>query len=141
VIVVPAGNHDDLKPRYPAGLHGSHENVIAVGSVQRDTHKRSQFSNHGDWVTCYAIGEPVESTFLWVDMKLEDDKVDQKWNFKTNAWARWNGTSFATPKVAARIASKLSEDPTLTPLEAWYAVRDAAPILTGLGPFIADTEP
>jgi hypothetical protein len=70
----------------------------------------SDFSNRGGWVTYAARGAAVNSTFLRVDLPVEDDpkKIRKPRDFTKTSWARWNGTSFATPKVVAALASELA---------------------------------
>jgi hypothetical protein len=125
VLVTPAGNQGDVARRYPAALSkavpGSvdpflgvdHPEVIGVASLDgTPQHNCSQFSNRGtqadQWVTCSAIGEGVESTFLYVDMPTEDNPQGPHDFAHHNSWATWQGTSFAAPKVAAAIANELA---------------------------------
>jgi hypothetical protein len=117
MVVAPAGNQHSERPRYPAALSGSNNHMIGVGSTT------GEFSNYGPWVTCSADGADVESTFLRIRTKrrLEDGG---RYAFR-DAWAQWNGTSFATPKVVAAIIDKMGTYSGLTPLQAWHRV--AAP--------------
>jgi hypothetical protein len=78
----------------------------------------SEFSNYGPWVACSALGDNVKSTFLHVDMPVEDDDgPGGDKDFTSNSWASWNGTSFAAPKVVAAIASRVAGG--MTPRDAW----------------------
>jgi hypothetical protein len=78
-------------------------------------------------VKCSAVGTNVVSTFLHVNMPLEEQVGDgepredlRAHDFAQNSWALWNGTSFAGPKVAAAIASRLGDPATpRTCAEAW----------------------
>jgi hypothetical protein len=110
LVVVPAGNQSSLKWRYPAALNGRYPsrypNIVTVASHDKND-ARSEFSNYGPWITCSAVGQDVESTFLRVDMELEDAPDEPKQNF-ANAWATWSGTSFAAPKVAAAICGRIA---------------------------------
>src|SRR5206468_3400599 len=119
VIVAPTGNQNDPARRYPAALAVDHPEVVGVGSLNA-AFDRSDFSNYGTatdpWVTCSAVGEDVASTFLHVDMEPEEDEQPvwppppprrKPYDFATNDWAIWKGTSFSTPKVAAAIANQL----------------------------------
>jgi hypothetical protein len=124
IVVAPAGNQDATEPRYPAAL----ENVVGVAALN---HKggRAKFSNHDggasgepDWVTCSALGQNIRSTFLDVEMLLEDGNI-QTQDFTSNSWALWNGTSFAAPKVVAAIACRV--DAANDPAAAWQAVQDS----------------
>lgn len=142
VVVSPAGNQHSPHPRYPAALNtrypGEFPEMISVGSTtdanahkddpelaalvqQIPTELRKPFSNYGPWVTCSIDGALVLSTFLNVDMKVEEPP-SRTTNF-ANAWARWSGTSFATPKIVAKIVDVMVER-GLTPLQAWEWLRD-----------------
>ena len=85
-------------------------------------------------VTCSAVGEDVASTFLHVDMEPEEDEQPvwppppprrKPYDFATNDWAIWKGTSFSTPKVAAAIANQLGAAGG-DALAAWELVRRAS---------------
>jgi len=141
IVIVPAGNQDSTGKRWPAALAGAHPNIIGVASIDKPDGegktKRSTFSNHGDWVAASAIGRGVVSTFLRVKAAPEDDPANTRgadgkkpdsvkvYDFKTG-WARWNGTSFAAPRVVAAIAEKLADLPSGTSAKgAWDAVAGA----------------
>ena len=127
MITCPAGNQGLLQPqaqgripRFPAALHPAYKFVKGVASVNA-AGTRSPWSNHGPWVVCSAIGEEVASSFLYVNMPVEDGSASTSTgvagptvNFKNNSWAVWNGTSFASPKIAGLIAARLGPQPTST---------------------------
>jgi Subtilase family len=152
MVVAPAGNQGVMSERIPGALNtvrsGLHPNVIAVGSV---SYKRngsgltpSSFSNRGPWVSCWAFGVQVESTFLRVNMKLEDDTStdpDKYYDFTTNAWAKWSGTSFAAPQVAAAIASEMAANTGMSATEAWQSIVASTPETPGLGLVFPDPNP
>jgi thermitase len=125
IVVIPAGNNNSNLKRYPAALSADYPNVVSVASVdgmsQTGTPRKSSFSNYGPWVTASARGSKVVSTFLRVDMRVEDDPtwfVARARDF-ANGWAQWNGTSFATPKVVAAIAREVAAgNPTDVALQA-----------------------
>ena len=106
VLTAPAGNENDTVPRYPAALNATYPFVKGVASHD-GAGTRSTWSNHGPWVTCSAVGEYAQSTFLNVNMPLEDDPTAPH-DFTPNSWATWNGTSFAAPKVAAQVAARIT---------------------------------
>ena len=137
IIVAPAGNESEPFRHYPAALAvefantpfaSLFENVKGVGSIQAAPLKanpRSSFSNYGDWVTCSAVGEKVQSTFLRVrNVVCEDDKPPKRPRKSfADAWATWNGTSFAAPKVAAAVAAYVAAGAgSVTPAQAWDAL-------------------
>ena len=97
VVVAAAGNdgqHD--RPFWPAAYAGTsvswRRRVVAVAA--HDGRRISDWSNTGTWITLAAPGADVTSTF--VHHEGFDD-----------GWARWSGTSFAAPFVAAAIADAL----------------------------------
>jgi thermitase len=115
IVVVPAGNNNSNIKRYPAALGANYANLVSVGSIDgfdaAGMPKRSGFSNYGPWVKASARGSKVVSTYLRVDMPVEDDPIPlwhRSRNF-ANGWAEWNGTSFATPKIVAAIAREVSK--------------------------------
>jgi hypothetical protein len=153
LVVAPAGNQHSPEPRYPAALNYSYAShfpeVIGVGSTtDANAHAgdagvaelvndipselRGPFSNYGEWVTCSTDGALVLSTFLRVNMTLEEDPA-RTTDFD-NAWARWSGTSFATPKIAAEIVNAMV-DQKLAPLQAWdwLLANAAGPKTSNLG--------
>jgi len=135
IIVAPAGNQASKLPRYPAAFKNTLKpvRVIGVGSVQPGGSARSLFTNYGSWVTCATVGEDVESPFLHVKMKLEEDISTPRLShdFRGSDWATWNGTSFASPKITGHLAARLSLSSTLTPEVAWNALKQVS--LTGAG--------
>ncbi len=137
VITCPAGNQGLLQPtppatqppgtipHFPAALKYTYPFVKGVASVNASG-IRSPWSNHGGWVVCSAIGEQVASTFLHVNMHVEDAKSASTGaqappqNFTNNSWATWNGTSFASPKIAGLIAARLG--PASNPSQSWTSL-------------------
>ena len=108
VVVCPAGNESSYKPHFPAGLPWPDYPVVGVGSLVANNPDTagphlSEFSNYGDWVFGYTAGEDVKGLYFNLTTRVEDgppEKVAYK------GWARWSGTSFAAPKVAAYLANK-----------------------------------
>ena len=92
VIVAAAGNDSADVRVYPAALN----TVIGVAAVQSDCDEPACFTNRGEWVDAAAPGVGIHSTFV-------------EWpNPRFDGFAKWSGTSFATPKVAAAIATTRS---------------------------------
>ncbi|HST16410.1 MAG TPA: S8/S53 family peptidase [Gaiellaceae bacterium] len=109
IVVCPAGNESSFAPHFPAGLRWPRYPVIGVGSLVPGAPsgvpgpELSDFTNFGDWVAGYTVGEDVKGLYFNLTTKVEDgppDKVAYK------GWAKWSGTSFAAPKVAAHLANK-----------------------------------
>ena len=108
VAVGSAGNDASSRPYFPAAL----PDVIGVGGLAADG--RAWFSNHGPWVDACAPAVDVVSTFF----NDFTEQLDGKALRHFDGWARWSGTSFAAPKVAALIAQELYLQGG-TPREAW----------------------
>ncbi|WP_165491943.1 S8 family peptidase [Egibacter rhizosphaerae] len=117
VIVAGAGNEGAAHPFFPAAS----PLVVGVGALDNDG-RRACFSNHGWWVDACAPGVDRHSTFLEWDgpmapypdhppepckgeMVVEPPKGDVEFT----GGARWDGTSFAAPQVAAVLAGLISE--------------------------------
>jgi hypothetical protein len=144
-VVAPAGNQGVQVPRYPAALNtpdptasppwnppeGLFESIIGVASIEpfvdaTAVPARSQFSNYGPWVTCATMGSTVTSTFLHVNMALEDGPPTEVGprNFEANSWASWNGTSFAAPSFAAVVLAEMARQSSKgTPMTAAAAAK------------------
>ena len=96
LIVASAGNNGSTRPSFPAAL----PEVVAVGAL--DGNGRAPFSSYGSWVDACAPGVNVVSTFF---THFDEDVLGFSRRFR--GWARWSGTSFAAPKVAAAIAQRM----------------------------------
>jgi subtilisin family serine protease len=117
VVVAGAGNDSSTEPFFPAAFR----QVVGVAALDESAQRRACFSNLGWWVDACAPGVRVHSTFLeWDgDMapypheppepcrgRLDLDPDPGVAQFR--GWARWDGTSFAAPRVAAAIAARMS---------------------------------
>ena len=102
VGVAAAGNQQTCRPYYPAAF----TDVIGVGGLAADG--KAWFTNFGGWVdACAPAVDVISSFFLDFTERLQDDDgniVDGRYY---DGWARWSGTSFAAPKVAALIAEEM----------------------------------
>ncbi|MGX7826200.1 S8 family peptidase [Actinokineospora sp. 24-640] len=129
LLVAAAGNDGSDHPFHPAA-HGG-DGVVSVGALRYDSRGRACFSNHGDWVEVYALGERHVNAFMsggysYVDPVREDltcrfypdERLYGACSCVTmppqgavvafRGMARWSGTSFATPLVAGLIATHMS---------------------------------
>ena len=108
-LVAAAGNNHDggtEQPFWPAAM----QDVIAVGSWDSTLGlpaRRATTSNRGAWVDVWAPGVRRVSSYV------------VGWPSSGNGgpfdgWARWSGTSFAAPHVAAKIAILQRLTPGLT---------------------------
>ncbi|MEV0049731.1 S8 family serine peptidase [Saccharopolyspora shandongensis] len=110
VVVAAAGNHAQARPFWPAAL----PSVVAVAATGADG-AVAGFSNSGPWVDAAAPGVDVPSSF--VRMAPGGDR--------RFGYARWSGTSFAAPQVAAAAANALRDG--LNPNEARDLARRRYP--------------
>jgi subtilisin family serine protease len=134
VIVAAAGNYGDNTPCWPAAFR----KVVGVAALDPDM-QPTTWSSRGYWVTCATIGQGVLSTYVEGRESAEVDPDPDV--FPADAWAVWNGTSFAAPQIAgavARAAQVLDiapQDALVQLLRAGRAVPDfgqAIRILPGL---------
>ena len=120
-VVAPAGNEASRRRYWPAAL----PDVIGVASTNRRGTARAWFSNWGHWCDCATRGEYVLSTFVNWDGAIEGESPTDIEHFR--GWARWDGTSFAAPKVSAAIAELVATSEGATsPTEAWDRLKSGA---------------
>jgi subtilisin family serine protease len=101
VVVAAAGNSASTDPMYPAAW----PDVVAVGALDRDG-RRWDYSNYGDWVNAWALGEDLRGVYV-AGAENPDNDPDgwaEEWDHPEINYATWTGTSFAAPLVAAQIA-------------------------------------
>lgn len=77
-------------------IRAGYDSVLAVGALTKDGKEVASFSQRGDWVSCYEIGEAVTIKTLSGKTRESD------------------GTSYAAAKITARAAELMQEEPTLT---------------------------
>lgn len=120
-VVAPAGNESAPQQYWPAAL----PTVIGVAASNRLGNRRAHFSNWGHWCDCCVRGEYVRSTFIDWDGPVQGLPISEPELFA--GWARWDGTSFAAPKVAAAIARVVAASGRqLSPIEAWDRIVQGA---------------
>jgi hypothetical protein len=124
VFVASAGNDGTCRPTWPA----SFENVIGVGALGPDG--PAWFTNFGPWVNACAPGVDVVSTFYDLGDEAKNDGED------FDGWAKWSGTSFSAPIVAATIAWEWmcrGNDGSPGDVAAWLLDRPGHYRFPGLG--------
>jgi hypothetical protein len=122
-VVCPAGNEGSSNPYWPA----AHPYAIGVAATNARQTAPTDFSNWGPWLKCAARGEYVLSTHLdWIG-PVRGNLTEDIEEFR--GWARWDGTSFAAPKVSGQVAQVLVDTaspvtlvPSLTPVQAAIAL-------------------
>ena len=99
VVVASAGNDASCRPTIPASLLG----VVSVGGI--GPAGPAPFSNYGPWVRACAPAVDLVSTFFDRLPRPANPALSDLDDFK--GWARWSGTSFAAPAVAAALLREL----------------------------------
>jgi hypothetical protein len=102
VVVASAGNDATWRPTYPAVLDG----VVSVGALGTDA--PAPFTNYGPWVRACAPGVDLVSSFFadFIGSLRPLPGSPDPDDFA--GWARWSGTSFAAPIVAAALAMEVN---------------------------------
>lgn len=121
VFVAAAGNQGTSRPVFPAACKG----VIAVAATDAEGN-RAGFSNHGPWVDAGAPGVDVLSTFFDGHLQPAPWNGQAQPPHKFTGFARWSGTSFAAPLIAADIAAAMGSNGLLAAEAAYRVVREAA---------------
>lgn len=115
-VVAAAGNYAKARPFWPAAL----KRCVAVAALDGDG-GAAEFTNYGHWVDACAPGTAVASTFL----EHTDEPAGDGEPAAFAGWARWSGTSFAAPHVAAAIAGGSASADARD--AAWRLLRGAPP--------------
>lgn len=154
LLVAAAGNNGSTAPFYPAAYAGHPDNagaVVSVGALRYDGAGRACFSNHGDWVKVYALGERHINAFTSGDYTYVEPPNPacrfypgkplygecvcvtapaQGSTATFHGMAQWSGTSFATPMVAGLIATHMSRTGEMNARTAAMQVLGTADTLT-----------
>jgi hypothetical protein len=100
VVVASAGNDGSSRRSYPAAFPG----VVSVGAV--GPNGPATFTNYGEWVRACAPGVDVVSGFYngfnGIGAPFAGRDTDE-----FCGWAKWNGSSFAAPRVVAALIREM----------------------------------
>jgi subtilase family protein len=133
VVVAGAGNYATWRRLYPAAfateaVPPDEVPVISVGALNPNGTK-AVFSDDGEWVTAFAQGALVLSTYP-TDINASrspelrtpadppppgvsgPERAALKADDFSDGWALWSGTSFSTPYMAALVIKSLQEGAT-----------------------------
>jgi subtilisin family serine protease len=124
-VVAAAGNQSSDRPFYPAAFaaHSQPENaapILSVGALNPN-HHIAMFSNEGPWVSCYATGAGLVSTYpceakgsRMPDRRAKSSILNRHRESHdpddfSSGFAVWGGTSFAAPLAAAFLVNAMAE--------------------------------
>ncbi len=124
-VIAAAGNQSSDRPFYPAAFaaHPQPENtapILSVGALNPNRHI-AMFSNEGPWVSCYATGAGLVSTYpceakgsRMPDRRAQSTILNRHRESHdpddfSAGFAVWSGTSFAAPLAAAFLANAIAE--------------------------------
>jgi hypothetical protein len=131
-LTAAAGNDAQDRKFYPAAFDWA----VSVGALGADQRNRAWFSNYGDWVDVYTLGEGLLNAFATGEYTYQEPpKRPAQQIF--DGCARWSGTSFAAPMVAGLIAAQMSAN-GLSAADATQAVLERArdQAIPGIGPVL-----
>jgi hypothetical protein len=151
-VTAPVGNEDSSDPFYPAALaktvvprfpapSNAFANIVGVGSYTKSVdsfppdnaplpsgpnpnRNEQAYSNYGSWVRCSANGSGVLSTFISNFTGAVQDSPTSTRSF--SGYATWNGTSFASPKLAAAFGQVIAAGTSATTTPG-YAIHSILP--------------
>ncbi|SDD44495.1 S8 family peptidase [Glycomyces harbinensis] len=124
-VVAAAGNQSSDRPFYPAAFaaHSPVENaapILSVGALNPNRHI-AMFSNEGPWVSCYATGAGLVSTYpceakgsRMPDRRSKSTSLNRHRESHdpddfSSGFAVWSGTSFAAPLAASFLVNAMAE--------------------------------
>jgi hypothetical protein len=121
-VVAAAGNYSTSRRFYPAAFAPSLAStnqvpLISAGALNPNRRSRAVFSDGGGWITAWACGAIMISTFpidvqgsLGPEIRMRNDRASLDPDDYRGGFAAWSGTSFSAPLVAAHITKALLEN-------------------------------
>ncbi len=136
-LIAAAGNDATHRKFWPAAFPWA----VGVGALGADQRDRAWFSNYGDWVDVYTLGEGVVNAYAaGVYTYQEPPKRPAQQIF--DGMARWSGTSFAAPLVAGLIAAQMSSaNASAADATAMVLAQAAEQAIPGVGPALFPWSP
>ena len=131
-LVAAAGNDSTDRPFWPAAFPRE-SGVIGVGALGGDELNLSWYSNWGDWVDVYSLGEGLVNAYasgLYTYQQPEKRPTQQFFR----GMAQWDGTSFASALVSGLIVAEIARGGG-SARDATERVLDAARQIRGVGPY------
>jgi hypothetical protein len=131
-LTAAAGNEATDRKFWPAAF----EWAVGVGALGADQRNRAWFSNYGDWVNVYTLGEGLVNAFATGEYTYQEPPKRPAMQI-FDGCARWSGTSFAAPLVAGLIAAHMSAN-GVSAADATRAVlaQADAQAIPGVGPVL-----
>jgi subtilisin family serine protease len=123
-VTVVAAMGNEFAEGNPIEFPGAYPGVIAVGAIGK-TKQRAAFSNTGPHISIVAPGKGIVST---LPMKASATRRPEE-----TKYASWDGTSMATPHVAAVAALILAINPDFTPAQVRERLISTATKLSAMG--------
>ncbi len=123
-VTVVAAMGNEFRDGNPIEFPSAYPGVIAVGAVGQ-TKRRALFSNTGPHISIVAPGKAIVST---LPMKASAARHSDQ-----TVYGSWDGTSMATPHVAAVAALILALNPNFTPAQVRERLISSATKLTAMG--------
>ena len=134
-VVAAMGNENSNQPSYPAAIPG----VIAVGATSIND-ARATFSNYGGHISVVAPGVGIWSTLPSYDGNMgyraratfPPQPDFARPILRDRDYAAWDGTSMASPHVAAAAALLLAKNGSLTPAQIKTKLETSAVKVAGM---------